>query len=117
MRKHLSSFNLFDGSLNEIAEKYGGWPRLLDPTQTTPPDFVVELENAGYSEYSFESIKNQIGKPEREYWIALIASIIRSTQGENLQDWHNEMLDQFLPKMNEHNITDEEIKRAISAVR
>lgn len=114
MGKHLSSFNLFDGSLNEIAEKFGGWPRLLDPTQATPSDFVVALENAGYSEYTFESIKNRIGKPERQYWIALIASIIKSMQGEHSQDWHGEMLDEFLPKMKEHAITDDEIKIAIA---
>ncbi|MDZ4835839.1 MAG: hypothetical protein SGJ27_18835 [Candidatus Melainabacteria bacterium] len=115
MANSLTTFNLFDGSLNEIALKHGGWPRLLDPTQVTPSDFIVELERAGYSEYTFESIKMRIGKPERQYWIALIASIVKSMQGKNEQNWHSEMLDEFLPKMCEHSITDDEIKIAIAS--
>lgn len=110
----LTTFNLFDGSLNEIVLKHGGWPRLLDPTQDTPTDFIAELERAGYSEYTFESIKTRIGKPERQYWIALIASIVKSMQSKSEQDWHGEMLDEFLPKMREHGITDDEIKIAIA---
>lgn len=114
MAKHLSSYNLFDGALDEIAEKYGGWPRLLDPAHSTPLEFIVELEKSGHSEYTFESIKKQIGKPERQYWIAVIAYIVKGLKGANSQDLHEEMLDEYLPKVKEHAITDDEIKRAIS---
>ncbi len=116
MGTHLSSFNLFDGALDEIAERYGGWPRLLDPAQATPLEFIVELERAGHSEYTFESIKKQIGKPERQYWIALIASIVKGMRGASQQEWHGEMLDEYLPKMKEHAITDDEIRLAVTGL-
>lgn len=113
MGKKLTSFNLFDGALDELAKKHGGWPKLLDPTQPTPLEFASDLEQAGYSQYNFEAIKNRIGKPERQYWIALIASIVKKTQSANVREWHSEMLDEFLPKMREHGITDDEIKHAL----
>jgi len=117
MRKHNINFSFHDEELNAIAEKYGGWPRLLDPANAVPEAFILELEGAGYTEYSFQSIKAQIGKPEREYWMTLIASIVKNMQRSDVVEWHGQMLDQFLPKMLEHNITDEEIRSILDLGR
>ncbi len=114
MGKQLTTYNLFDGALDELAKNHGGWPKLLDPTQATPDAFLLELEKNGYSEYTFESIKKQIGKPERQYWIAMIASIVKNMRKANDHEANSEMLDEFLPKMREHGITDDEIKRALA---
>ncbi len=113
MRKPFFSLSIFDEALNKIAQKYGGWPRLLDPSQPTPDEFILELEKAGYTEDGFESIKSRIGKPEREYWITLIAYIVKNKQSGDKKEWHDRMLDEFLPKMREHNISDSEIKAAM----
>jgi hypothetical protein len=111
MRKHKINLSFTDAELNAIAEKYGGWPRLLDPERETPEAFIVELEAAGYTEYSFHSTKTQVGRPEREYWITLIASLVKNMlRNAGTSEWHGQMLDEFLPKMREHNITDQEIK-------
>ncbi|MBX3137726.1 hypothetical protein KF707_15995 [Candidatus Obscuribacterales bacterium] len=117
MRKHNINFSFHDEELNAIAEKYGGWPRLLDPANAVPEAFILELEGAGYTEHSFQSIKAQIGKPEREYWMTLIASIVKNMQRSDVVEWHGQMLDQFLPKMLEHNITDEEIRSILDLGR
>lgn len=113
MRQHKISLSFQDEELNAIADKYGGWPRLLDPTHAAPEAFILELEGAGYTEHSFTSVKAQIGKPEREYWIILIASIVKNMQRSDVVEWHGQMLDEFLPKMREHNITDAEIRAVL----
>lgn len=117
MRQHKINLSFHDDELNAIAEKYGGWPRLLDPAQVAPEAFIVELEGAGYTEHSFHSAKAQIGKPERDYWITLIASIVKNMQQSDAVEWHGQMLDAFLPKMREHNITDEEIQAVLELGR
>lgn len=116
MRKKSLELTFSDEKLNQLAEKYGGWPRLLDPHQQTPDAFIDELEASGYSAHSFRKLREQVGKPEREYWITLIASIVKNMQRSTGAEWHNQMLDEFLPKMREHQITDDEIKTMIASL-
>jgi hypothetical protein len=117
MRQHKLSLSFNDEALNAIAEKYGGWARLFDPAIAVPEAFISEIEDAGYTEHSFQSARAQLGKPEREYWITLIASIVKNMHSSDVVEWHGQMLDQFLPKIIEHKITDEEIRSILDLGR
>jgi hypothetical protein len=42
-------------SKEELVKRYGGWPTLLDPGQSPPPEFLAELSALGHSVDEFDA--------------------------------------------------------------
>ena len=110
----LSQFPASDELLNELLKQFGGFPHLLDADFEVPEQFLMELEELGYSKKEFMEMRSRLGRTEKEFWIGIIASCVQDLNNEIFPEARMSSLNSFLPQITKHNITDEEIQKALT---
>ena len=109
----LSQFPASDELLNELLKRYGGFPHLLDTDFEVPEEFLLKLEDLGYTRLEFWDMRSKLGQPEKDLWIGIIASCVQDLNNETFPEARMSSLNSFLPQINKHNITDEDIQKAL----
>jgi hypothetical protein len=64
---------MIDFKISKIAQKYGGWPRVLDPQFVPLEELYLEFESEGFSRAEFDKMRSKSTRSERDYWIFRLA--------------------------------------------
>lgn len=109
MPEHEPLIEFGDEVLTALLERYGGWPRLLDPDQVPPEEFITELQALGYSLDEFNARRASWNISERDCYIELLAYLtLRMEHGKD----DGSGLDHHISKVSQFQISDEEIRAA-----
>ncbi len=80
----------------KIADKYGGWARILDPEFTPPEALYSELDAAGYPREDYEQARSN-GIPERQYRLWEIAGTLYSWWFDSVNNMPHNLIPQICP--------------------